>query len=153
MSETSDLTRPVLRFTVHGIPAGQGSGRAFIHTRADGRQIARVTHDSAKTMPYRESVARVASLEARAAPEKAFPALRGTRIEIFIVFVLPKPASAPKRKETFPVKKPDIDKLCRAVLDALTGIVFEDDSQVVRLEARKEYGMPARTEITVEALR
>lgn len=33
----------------------------------------------------------------------------------------------------------DIDKLSRSILDALTGIVYEDDSQVVILNARKEY--------------
>ncbi len=37
---------------------------------------------------------------------------------------------------------PDLDKLCRACLDSLTGIVWRDDSQVVRLEANKDYGAP-----------
>ena len=32
---------------------------------------------------------------------------------------------------------PDIDKLCRAVLDALTGVMYADDRQVVALSARK----------------
>lgn len=39
----------------------------------------------------------------------------------------------------FPVKVPDIDKLTRAVLDALTSIVWVDDSQVVKLTANKSY--------------
>jgi crossover junction endodeoxyribonuclease RusA len=43
--------------------------------------------------------------------------------------------SAPKH----PAKVPDIDKLTRAVLDALTSIVWVDDSQVVRLTASKVY--------------
>jgi Holliday junction resolvase RusA-like endonuclease len=34
-------------------------------------------------------------------------------------------------------KKPDIDKLQRALLDALTGVVWHDDEQVVQIEARK----------------
>jgi Holliday junction resolvase RusA-like endonuclease len=38
-----------------------------------------------------------------------------------------------------PNTKPDIDKLARAVLDALTGAVIRDDSQVVVLVARKHY--------------
>lgn len=41
-----------------------------------------------------------------------------------------------------PESRPDIDKLVRAVLDALTGVVFADDSQVVRLIAEKWYAMP-----------
>jgi Holliday junction resolvase RusA-like endonuclease len=34
---------------------------------------------------------------------------------------------------------PDVDKLARAVLDPLTGIVWKDDSQVVDLQATKRY--------------
>lgn len=37
----------------------------------------------------------------------------------------------------FPAVKPDIDKLVRACLDALTGMAFRDDSQVCALSARK----------------
>ena len=40
-------------------------------------------------------------------------------------------------------KKPDIDKLVRLVLDALTGIAYVDDSQVVLLYAEKSYVHPA----------
>jgi Holliday junction resolvase RusA-like endonuclease len=36
--------------------------------------------------------------------------------------------------------KPDIDKLSRSVLDAITGGIVKDDSQVIILNARKEYG-------------
>lgn len=39
-----------------------------------------------------------------------------------------------------PSVKPDLDKLIRAVLDALTGIAYTDDSQVVRILAQKSYG-------------
>ena len=41
-----------------------------------------------------------------------------------------------------PPRRPDLDKLCRACLDSLTGIVWRDDAQVVRLEASKGYGAP-----------
>ncbi len=44
--------------------------------------------------------------------------------------------SAPAVKAT----RPDIDKLVRAVLDALTGLAFADDGQVVELLAFKAYG-------------
>jgi crossover junction endodeoxyribonuclease RusA len=35
--------------------------------------------------------------------------------------------------------RPDLDKLARGVLDGLTGVLFRDDSQVVELDAAKEY--------------
>jgi Holliday junction resolvase RusA-like endonuclease len=36
-------------------------------------------------------------------------------------------------------KRPDLDKLVRAVLDALTGVCYLDDSQVTRIEAEKNF--------------
>jgi crossover junction endodeoxyribonuclease RusA len=41
-----------------------------------------------------------------------------------------------------PRGKPDIDKLARSTLDSLTGIVFDDDSRIVRLDLRKVYASP-----------
>lgn len=38
-----------------------------------------------------------------------------------------------------PYVKPDLDKLARAVLDALTGCCYADDGQVVKVIAVKEY--------------
>jgi crossover junction endodeoxyribonuclease RusA len=40
------------------------------------------------------------------------------------------------------VRKPDLDKLVRAVLDALTGIAYEDDSQVASIKASKLWSSP-----------
>ncbi len=34
----------------------------------------------------------------------------------------------------------DLDKLARALLDGMTGVVYVDDKQVVRLVAAKEWG-------------
>lgn len=36
-------------------------------------------------------------------------------------------------------RRPDLDKLVRGLLDALTGVVFADDSQVTDLDACKVY--------------
>lgn len=49
-----------------------------------------------------------------------------------------------------PAKQPDIDKLVRAVLDALTGVCYDDDAQVVMLLATKQYDINTRIEITDE---
>lgn len=51
--------------------------------------------------------------------------------------------------DIFPTKKPDMDNIGKLVCDALNDIVFEDDVQIVRLNARKIYGEKARLLITV----
>jgi len=47
--------------------------------------------------------------------------------------------------------RPDVDKLLRAMLDGMTGIVFEDDSQVRIDCAAKYYGKIAETKVRVMA--
>lgn len=49
-------------------------------------------------------------------------------------------ASAPQ----FPAKKPDVDKLARATLDSLNGLVFDDDARIVELVVRKRFAEPGR---------
>lgn len=47
---------------------------------------------------------------------------------------------APQRKPTpWPSKTPDLDNLIKLVLDAMNGIVYVDDAQIVTLEAKKYY--------------
>jgi crossover junction endodeoxyribonuclease RusA len=71
-------------------------------------------------------------------------------VAIELHFGLPKPKSAPKRRRVWPDKRPDLDKLIRAVLDALTQVIFADDSQVVEIRATKDYVAPG---VTVEIRR
>lgn len=42
----------------------------------------------------------------------------------------------------WPLVCPDIDKLVRCTLDALTGLAFVDDSRIVSVNATKVYGEP-----------
>ena len=56
----------------------------------------------------------------------------------------------------FPTKRSsgDLDKLARAVLDALTGVVYRDDSQVIDLRLRKRYADagPVRLELDLSPI-
>ena len=73
-------------------------------------------------------------------------------VSVRITFLMPRPKTVKRHMPTVP---PDIDKLCRAVLDALTDVgVWVDDSQVVNLEATKIYasGIHIGAHITVEGL-
>ena len=46
-----------------------------------------------------------------------------------------------------PTKKPDLDNLAKSVLDALNGLAYSDDSQIVGLEINKYYSLTPRTEV------
>jgi Holliday junction resolvase RusA-like endonuclease len=46
-----------------------------------------------------------------------------------------------------PLTRPDIDNYCKAPLDALNGIVWRDDSQVVELTVSKFYSSRPRLEL------
>lgn len=59
-------------------------------------------------------------------------------LEASMTFYMPRP-----KRPTFPLPavKPDVDKLCRAVLDSATKAgLIRDDARVVTLRARKRYG-------------
>ena len=43
-------------------------------------------------------------------------------------------------KERFHTKRPDIDNLAKAVKDALKGIIYKDDSQIVEAHLYKRFG-------------
>jgi Holliday junction resolvase RusA-like endonuclease len=109
---------------------------------------ARVTSDNAKTMPWRQQVGWTA-LNAR--PTADIWAKRHEPVAVAMTFVFTKPQSVSKKRLQMAVK-PDIDKLCRSALDAMTGILFVDDGQVVQITAGKVYGAPERVDIMVEAL-
>lgn len=116
-----------LSFTVRGIPVPQGSAKPFI---AGGR--ARLATKSAPLMAWRTAIATAASTAMRDEP------VIGGPVEVRAVFRLVRPVSAPKRVVR-PATRPDLDKLARALLDGITGVVVRDDALVVRLELAKEY--------------
>lgn len=90
--------------------------------------------ESSKALaPWRTTVAWHAAQAYRAAP------LLGA-VHLTAEFVLPRPKRLPKRLPTPPhTTKPDTDKLIRAVMDALSGVVYRDDSQVIDLHPTKRY--------------
>jgi Holliday junction resolvase RusA-like endonuclease len=63
-----------------------------------------------------------------------------------------KKRSAALNNAVRPTGKPDIDNLIKTIGDALNGIMWRDDSQIVMLQARKFYATEPFTVLTVEAL-
>jgi Holliday junction resolvase RusA-like endonuclease len=147
----------VIHLTVLGRPQPAGSKKAFQHPRT-GRIV--VTDDAKHSRPWKQQVAgaaRDALIEAREGDRFAALLTGPLRVRFEFFFVRPKghygtgrnahlvKASAPD----FPTVKPDTTKLVRAAEDALTGVLWRDDAQIVEQTASKHYGTPERCEITV----
>lgn len=119
----------MITFFAPGHPAPQGSKRIG-RSKRTGRPI--ILEDNARTKPWRQVVA--TSAQSAMVVAKRLPFVGP--VSITLEFVMPRPKRV---KFAACDTKPDIDKLSRAALDALTGPVLRDDSQVVRLTAFKRY--------------
>ena len=70
------------------------------------------------------------------------------RVEFFFCFERPKSA----RRRLFPSVKPDVDNLQKLVMDALNGVVWQDDALIVQAEAYELYDAPTGTVLFVSEL-
>ena len=132
----------MIQLTVYGTPKPQGSTRAFI---PKGWKRAIITADNKQLKPWRQEISAAAlAFQKAAAPYYEAPQ------SIDLRFFFARPKSAKRRREM--TVRPDLDKISRSVLDALTGILFRDDAAVVKMSASKAYGEPERVEITLEAI-
>lgn len=114
----------MIHFEVVGVPAPQGSKKHV------GNGI--MVESSKKLKPWRDAVADAAK-EAMGGREPYDQAMR-----LAVEFRMPMPQSRRKRDRLFGMlwaeKKPDIDKILRATLDAMkTGGVYSDDARVVEV--------------------
>jgi crossover junction endodeoxyribonuclease RusA len=116
----------MLSIDVPGVPVPQGSMRAFMPR---GARFPVVTSDNTKLKDWRNLVTLFA--RQKCSQTTAEPC------RVSVQFRMPRPKAAKNRRH--PTKKPDLDKLVRATFDSLTGVVWEDDSQVVWLSAIKRY--------------
>lgn len=145
---------PTVRFTAFGVPQPQGSARMVpvgVPCPRCHRRDQLITSDNPKMKPWRETI--------RKALDAEDPQLIDGPVRVSLRFMMPRPKghlgtrgllpSAP----AYPVVRPDVDKLARAALDAMTGLLFADDAQVVELIVLDHYatGTPG-VEIRVEAL-
>lgn len=142
----------MIHFTVYGKPQPQGSAKAFVYNAFNRRTNqmqprAAITSDNKNLKPWRQQVSQTAI---EAAKGEIIP--RGTPVSIWLMFYFDAPASLSKKASRMKTTKPDIDKLERAVLDALTGTIFEDDAQVAIVRKQKCFAQPERVEIYVGAI-
>lgn len=119
------LLAQCIRITVYGNPAPQGSKKFVGMVNGHGM----MAEMSKKVKPWRQDVV-AAAIAARGNN----PPLDGALI-VRMVFTMPKPKSAPKRRRTWPNRTPDLSKLARSTEDALvTAGAIVDDARIVEYE-------------------
>lgn len=125
----------MVKFTVFGRPRPQGSKRHV------GNGI--MVESSVGLKPWRQQVSGTALALGVAMIGPHIP----VRLTLDCYF---KPPANLKRQGM--TTRPDSSKLLRAIEDALTGILFHDDAQIVETHIRKHYGLPERCEIAVDGV-
>lgn len=133
----------VISFVVYGEPVAQGRPRA---TTINGH--ARM-YDPAKSHDYKDYVRLVAS---EYAPEKLLEG--AVSLELNVYLPIPKSFSQKKQRDAEkglirPTKKPDMDNYIKGICDALNGVIWKDDCQVIHLIAEKLYSFRPRIEIVI----
>ena len=140
-----------LTFSVEGIPQGKGRARSTIINAGPRSFVSHYTPK--KTREYEEGISYAAAAVMFSRP----PLDEAVRFGLVIRCSVPASWSRRKRQEALsgfrhPAGKPDIDNSAKAVLDALNGIVWRDDSLVCEVAMVKRYAERPGIDVTIETL-
>ena len=136
----------VISFVVPGEPRGKGRPR-FTKTGHP--------YTDSETRAYENKIIAYYRKAAGAArfPQDAF-------VAVYVVAYIPMPKSATKAnraameaKQILPSRKPDIDNIAKAVLDALNGVAYHDDARVQKICCEKYYSEIPRLEILLKEVK
>jgi hypothetical protein len=135
-------------FVVPGQPHGKGRPRAS----SLGGFVRLYTDE--KTRNYEKLVAKIASVAMGSAEMLKTP----TAVRITAFYNMPLSWTKKKRQlamlgEVVP-GKPDLDNISKSILDAVQGIVINDDKNVIKLTVEKRFSLQPRVEVCIyEALK
>lgn len=144
-----------IEITVHGKAEPGGSKKGFPTKRRNGSLGVSIVDANPNAKSWKRLVA-------NAARKQYWGPQLESALSVTFTFYRPRPKghygtgrnagivkdSAPD----YPTTKPDVLKLARVAEDALTGVVYRDDAQIVDEFLRKRYGEPARVEISISVM-
>ncbi|WP_299074754.1 RusA family crossover junction endodeoxyribonuclease [uncultured Paraglaciecola sp.] len=137
------------RFILVGDPVPQGRPRFSIRGR--GKNAFVQTYDPEKSAAEKKRIRK----EMRIFMLENGIKIYSCPLAVDLKFYFPVPKSYSKKKADQALtgimphtKKPDVDNCAKLVLDACNSILFEDDSQIVRLTASKDYSSRSGTIMT-----
>lgn len=155
--ETQEGPRTI-SFTVYGKAQPAGSKRALpAGGRVGGRPI--IVDASKGSRAWKQEVAGAALAALDGTSEwDGQPWFDDGPLKAEFIFHVARPQGHYGKKglrptaPVWPTTRPDVLKLARAVEDALTGIVWKDDAQIVVETIAKRFDLPIRVDITVSQL-
>lgn len=128
-------------FTIHAAPTGKARPRVTMHG----------TYTPKATKQY-EDLVKAEFIKQCIGTDFGDRALE---INIDAIYQIPKSANKETRRkmlsgEIRPTKKPDYDNISKAVCDALNGLAYKDDAQIVDAHCHKVYGEIPMVIVTIE---
>lgn len=133
-------------FVVPGEVVGKGRPR-FSTVNGYGR-----AYTPKKTLSYEKNV-RTAYLEEYPTGLLTWQDKEPLEMIVNAYFEIPKSASKKAKQkmllEQFPTKKPDADNIIKSIADALNGIAYADDSQIVQATVNKWWAEEPKAEIII----
>lgn len=141
----------MIELTVYGEPIAQGRPKFSVNQKKNGK-IFTSARDPRPSKDYKAYVKMMAS---NVRPHK--PLDGPIAFELAIYRMIPKSTTKKRRAaidsgECRPVVKPDVDNVYKAVSDALTGLIYQDDKQIVDVHIAKFYSDNPRVEIKIHEL-
>ena len=135
----------MVTFSVEGTPVAKG--RPKFARR--GNFVS--TYSPKKTVDY-EAKVKEAGKDAMGSSEPL-----ETPLSLYLYVRVPIPASTTKKvlaeisaNRVKPIKRPDLDNVLKAVSDALNGICYKDDSQIVNIHCTKVYASVPGVDVCVK---
>lgn len=137
-------------FIVHGDPVAKGRPKFRSITTKAGHTFGSA-YTPAKTRKY-EAIIRETAIQRW----NGQPVLKDIALFVLARFYRAVPSSWSKRKQADalagvirPITKPDSDNLFKSVTDALNGVIYHDDAQIVDQQCSKFYAVEPRVEIVI----
>ena len=133
----------IAEFVIHAAPTGKARPRVTSHG----------AYTPKKTKDYERFVAKEYLVQCAGSYFGYLP----VSVTITAYYPIPKSTNKAKRQKMIdgtvrPTVKPDFDNVCKAVCDALNGIAYYDDSQIVKAEFRKYYGVEPFVKVKIVSM-
>lgn len=139
-------SEPTISFEVLGEPAPKGSMRAML-VRGRAMMIPGGTSVNQKKLRlWAKAIQSAVSTTIGRAPGN--PLYVEQALEVQLLFRLVKPKTVTTLRP-IAMQKDDIDKLARSTLDALTGVLYDDDGRIAVLVVEKQWSDPSKQGVVI----